>query len=133
MRTRPRSTLPFALVMVGLAFMVPLGACNGESEGQPCDQGSQDCQSPLVCNSTTNGGFRCCPPAGQNATTEICGAPHEGVVNSNNPPVDSGVTESGTDAPVTVEAASAGGPDGSSDAPGSDGSDGAPAADGPTE
>jgi hypothetical protein len=127
--------------MVGVALLAPLGACNNESEGQPCDQGSDDCQSPLVCSVTTSGGFRCCPVAPQSPTTQICGATHQGVVNSNNPPSDSGVADSGpadagTDAPATVEASTADGPDGTSDAAGSDGADGSdatPAADGPSE
>jgi hypothetical protein len=101
-------------MVAGLALTVPLGACNNGSEGQPCDT-NDDCQGPLLCLSTTTGGLRCCPPATQSSTTQICGAAHPGVMGSNPPPVtgsDSGPADAGAS-----PAAEASVPDGSDGAP----------------
>jgi len=64
----------FAILVIPFAAALAFGACNGESEGQPCDRnagnnGNDDCQSPLVC---TPGLSRCCPVDRTQATTPEC-------------------------------------------------------------
>jgi hypothetical protein len=64
----------FVTLVIPFAAALAFGACNGESEGQPCDRnagnnGNDDCQSPLVC---TPGLARCCPVDRTQATTPEC-------------------------------------------------------------
>jgi hypothetical protein len=86
-----KQILATVVVVVGgsLAF---LPSCDSQHEGERCDilaanNGSDDCQAPLVCTPadqlrwpvTTDGGMPqtpqtpiCCPPVGMPATTEVC-------------------------------------------------------------
>jgi hypothetical protein len=101
-----RRLASFALIAWLLA---PLsGACNGQSEGQPCDKlgnGDNDCNNP--CNSSTAAGCltcttsqishqamdtRCCPPAGQPATAPECVAGNTTVVDASTTIPDGSLT-----------------------------------------
>src|SRR5580693_3442167 len=91
-----RSRFAFLIlpVFAGLLFI----ACQGESEGQPCDtnagnSGNDDCQPPLVCTTglANANSPRCCPQNRANATTVECALSSTTLDGSNpTPPVDSG-------------------------------------------
>jgi hypothetical protein len=145
-----RSRFAFLIlpVFAGLLFV----ACQGESEGQPCDtnagnSGNDDCQPPLICTTglTNANSPRCCPQDRTTATTPECSLSSTTLDGSNPTPPEGGADtsmpeagpEATTDAPVTPDtgmAAETGGGDDASDGAATEGSssDG-PAADAPGE
>jgi len=101
MRIRFSSFMP----LVALALPI-LGACSNETEGQPCDvnsggspSGTNDCESPLVCQQVTvTAGPRCCPQDLSRATTAECSVSSGGGVDASPSPPDAGVDAPGVDA-----------------------------------
>jgi hypothetical protein len=129
----------FALFALPLAFAAAaFAACNGESEGMPCDpaagnSGNDDCQSPLICKPGLPNaqGPRCCPQDLSQATTPECslGANANDAARPEPPPEASSGDGPSTDDGPAGDAPTADGP---AEAGPGDASDGAAAADGPT-
>jgi hypothetical protein len=127
--------LRFALLALPIAAAaLAFAACQGESEGMPCDKnagnsGNDDCQSPLVCTSGLANvqGARCCPQDRTQATTPECAVPGGGTDANPAPPTDA---SSGGDAP---SAEAAGDAPAEAKGAGGDAADGATGSDGPTE
>jgi hypothetical protein len=86
-----RPTLFSLLAIPVVAFGLVVAACSDEGEGQPCDpragnNGNDDCQSGLTCQTENLPSPRCCPPDRSQATTPECAIPSGGVDASPAPP-----------------------------------------------
>jgi hypothetical protein len=116
MRLR-RFRFAFIALPVAAAVALAFAACQGESEGMPCDinagnHGNDDCQSPLVCTTGLANvqGARCCPQDRTQSTTPECA-------------LGSAVTDAASPAPPEAStndapAAETGGGDGAAEATG---------------
>jgi hypothetical protein len=119
-----RPTLLSLLTVPVLAAGLVIAACSDEGEGQPCDpragnNGSDDCQSGLTCQTENLPSPRCCPPDRSQATTPECAIPSGGVDASPAPPDAKTMDTSTQDSPGEAqgEAAADAPAEGSSDAP----------------
>jgi hypothetical protein len=84
--------LPALLLLALVASMTAAVACSNQGEGEVCDQnnGSNDCQDGLVCESAPGitgatglvNVFRCCPPSTTLATTAACSSPSATVIDA---------------------------------------------------
>jgi hypothetical protein len=122
----------FSLLAVPvLAAGIVFSACSDEGEGQPCSlqNGSNDCQSNLTCQTVPNAnGPRCCPTDLSQATTPECSLPNGGVDASPAPP-DVSTDTSSQDSPGEAapgDAATDAPADGASDARTESAADGTP-------
>jgi hypothetical protein len=131
----------FVLLALPIAFAtVAFAACNGESEGMPCDHSANDCQDPLTCTNQIPGqGWRCCPQDLTQATTSECSRPTSATDANPAPPDsstgDDSAPEAASDGPSVDGGPSAGeagdAPSGIDGAGNADGAgDGAPPSDG---
>jgi hypothetical protein len=83
----------FAFLVLPFAALLTFGACNANSEGQPCDpnagnHGNDDCQAPLVCTPAI---FRCCPVDRTQSTTPECAQSSSTSDASSAPPDSTGL------------------------------------------
>jgi len=136
---RPR----FAFLLLPLLAAFLFVACQGESEGQPCDTnagnaGNDDCQPPLVCTTglANANSPRCCPQNRANATTPECALASSSLGDASNPTPPEGGADTSTPEGGSAEAAADGPVESTTEAgpetgSGGDASDGATSSDAP--
>ncbi len=113
----------FVSLLFPLLLVLPLsGACNGESEGYPCDPnasngGNDDCANGLQCTPglANANGARCCPPDRTQATTPECSLAAAGAADANPAPPESSTGD---------DTSTGGGDSSTADAPSETGDDG---------
>jgi hypothetical protein len=93
-----RSRFAFLLLPLFAGFLFV--ACQGESEGQPCDTnagnaGNDDCQPPLICTTGLQNANspRCCPQDRTTAKTPECSLSSTALEGGNPSPPDSSTPE----------------------------------------
>jgi hypothetical protein len=131
---RPRFASPL-LPFVAALLLASSGACQNESEGEPCDTnagngGNDDCQSPLVCTvglTNASDSARCCPQDRANAKTPECSLSSATFDGASPAPPDASTPDTASPEAASAEAASA---ETGTDAPADGANEAAPTFDG---